>query len=140
MEKELEQINDPVEIQEEIQVEEPKVEELLEQKAAFDIEPVTELAIQPEEETPYILPERKSNKRIMTGKVKSNKADKTIVVSIVRQVKHPLYKKYYKRTKRIMAHDESNECRIGDLVKVRECRPMSARKRWELIEIVDRAK
>jgi len=82
----------------------------------------------------------KSNRRVMTGKVKSNKMDKTIVVSIERQVIHPLYKKYYKRTKRVMAHDENNSCNIGDTVKVRESRPMSARKRWELVDIIDRAK
>ncbi len=82
----------------------------------------------------------KSNKRILTGKVKSNKMDKTIIVSVVRQVKHPLYKKYYKLSKRFMAHDPNNECNIGDTVKIRESRPLSARKRWELIEIVDRAK
>ncbi len=82
----------------------------------------------------------KSNKRILTGKVKSNKMDKTIVVNVVRQVKHPLYKKYYKLSKRFMAHDPDNECNIGDTVRIRESRPLSARKRWELIEIVDRAK
>lgn len=82
----------------------------------------------------------KSNKRILTGKVKSNKPDKTIIVSVVRQVQHPLYKKYYKRTKRFMAHDPNNECNIGDTVRIRESRPLSARKRWELIEIVDKAK
>jgi len=83
---------------------------------------------------------KKSNKRIMTGKVKSNKPDKTIIVSVIRQVQHPLYKKYYKRTKHFMAHDPNNDCNIGDTVKIRESRPLSARKRWELIEIVDRAK
>ena len=82
----------------------------------------------------------KSNKRILSGKVISNKPDKTIIVSVVRQVQHPLYKKYYKRTKRFMAHDPNNECNIGDTVRIRESRPLSARKRWELIEIVDRAK
>lgn len=82
----------------------------------------------------------KSKKRVLQGKVASNKADKTIIVSIERQVAHPLYKKYYKRTKRVMAHDQNNECKIGDTVKVRECRPLSAKKRWELFEIVVRAK
>jgi small subunit ribosomal protein S17 len=83
---------------------------------------------------------KKSNKRVLQGKVFSNKADKTIVVKIVRQVIHPLYKKYYKKTKKIMAHDEKNECNIGDTVKVKECRPLSRNKRWELIEIVEKAK
>jgi small subunit ribosomal protein S17 len=84
--------------------------------------------------------QKKSNKRILQGKVFSNKADKTIVVKIVRQVAHPLYKKYYKKTKKIMAHDERNECTIGDTVKVKECRPLSRNKRWELVEIVEKAK
>ena len=83
---------------------------------------------------------KKSNKRILQGKVFSNKADKTIVVKIVRQVAHPLYKKYYKKTKKIMAHDERNECSIGDTVRVKECRPLSKNKRWELVEIVEKAK
>lgn len=74
-----------------------------------------------------------------TGKVVSNKADKTIVVSIERQVAHPLYKKYFKRTTTVMAHDEKNECNIGDVVKVVESRPLSARKRWALVEIIERA-
>ncbi len=78
-------------------------------------------------------------KKVRTGKVVSNKADKTIVVSIERQVIHPLYKKYFKQTKKIMAHDEQNQCQIGDTVKVIECRPLSARKRWTLVEIIERA-
>ena len=86
------------------------------------------------------IPEVKSNKRIIQGKVVSNKADKTIIVAFERQVAHPLYKKYYKRTKRVMAHDETNNANIGDVVKVQESRPLSARKRWNLIDIVSRAK
>jgi small subunit ribosomal protein S17 len=66
--------------------------------------------------------------------------NKSIVVAIERQVAHPLYKKYYKQTKKVMAHDETNECRVGDTVRVIESRPLSARKRWMLVEIVDRAK
>lgn len=84
--------------------------------------------------------EKKSQKRILQGKVTSNKPDKTIVVSIERYVAHPLYKKYYKRTNKFMAHDERNECKEGDVVRIKECRPLSARKRWELVEIVERAK
>ena len=79
-------------------------------------------------------------KKVRTGKVVSNKADKTIVVSIERQVSHPIYKRYYKQTKKVMAHDEANECNIGDTVKVVESRPLSARKRWALVEIIERAK
>lgn len=78
-------------------------------------------------------------KKIRTGKVVSNKADKTIVVSIESQIAHPLYRKYFKRTKKIMAHDEANQCQIGDTVRVVECRPLSARKRWTLVEITQRA-
>lgn len=78
-------------------------------------------------------------KKTRVGKVVSNKADKTIVVSIERQVIHPLYRKYFKQTKKIMAHDEKNECMIGDTVKVIESRPLSARKRWALVEILERA-
>jgi small subunit ribosomal protein S17 len=79
-------------------------------------------------------------KRVFTGRVKSNKADKTIIVAVERQIAHPLYKKYYKRTNSFMAHDPNNDCNIGDTVKIKECRPLSARKRWELVEVVERAK
>ncbi|HRP01234.1 MAG TPA: 30S ribosomal protein S17 [Candidatus Kapabacteria bacterium] len=84
--------------------------------------------------------EKKSRKRILVGKVTSNKPNKTIIVAIERQVIHPLYKKYFKRTKKVMAHDEENTCHIGDVVKIKECRPLSARKRWTLIDVVERAK
>ncbi len=82
----------------------------------------------------------KSRKRILVGKVTSNKPDKTIIVSVERQVIHPLYKKYFKRTKKFMAHDPENSCQEGDIVRIRECRPLSARKRWMLVEIIERAK
>ncbi|GDX63306.1 MAG: 30S ribosomal protein S17 [Ignavibacteria bacterium] len=81
-----------------------------------------------------------SGKKVRQGKVISAAMNKSIVVAIERQVAHPLYKKYYKQTKKVMAHDETNECRIGDTVRVIESRPLSARKRWMLVEIVDRAK
>lgn len=84
--------------------------------------------------------EVKTRKKILQGKVVSNKPNKTIVVLIERQVAHPIYKKYYKRSKKVMAHDENNECGIGDVVRVIESRPLSARKRWRLIEIVEKAK
>jgi small subunit ribosomal protein S17 len=80
-----------------------------------------------------------TGKKVRTGKVVSNKADKTIVVAIERQVAHPLYRKYFKRTKKVMAHDETNQCQIGDTVRVMESRPLSARKRWTLVEIIERA-
>ena len=74
------------------------------------------------------------------GKVTSNKMDKTIVVAIEERVTHPLYKKVVKRTYKLKAHDEKNECSIGDTVKVMETRPLSKDKRWRLVEIVERVK
>ena len=74
------------------------------------------------------------------GKVVSNKMDKTIVVAIENSVKHPLYKKIIKRTVKLKAHDENNECSIGDRVRVMETRPISKDKRWRLVEIIEKAK
>ena len=74
------------------------------------------------------------------GKVTSNKMDKTIVVSIVDNVKHPLYNKIVKRTYKLKAHDEENICGIGDRVRVMETRPLSKDKRWRLVEIIEKAK
>ncbi len=74
------------------------------------------------------------------GKVTSNKMDKTIVVAIENHVKHPLYGKIVKRTYKLKAHDENNECHIGDTVKVMETRPLSKEKRWRLVEITEKAK
>ena len=79
-------------------------------------------------------------RKTRTGKVISNKMDKTIVVAIEEHVKHPLYKKIVKDTYKLQAHDENNECNIGDIVKVMETRPLSKDKRWRLVEIVEKAK
>ena len=79
-------------------------------------------------------------RKTRTGKVVSNKMDKTIVVAIVDHVKHPLYGKIVKKTVKLKAHDENNECNIGDTVKVMETRPLSKDKRWRLVEIVEKAK
>ena len=79
-------------------------------------------------------------RKTRTGKVISNKMDKTIVVAIEDSVKHPLYGKVVKRTVKIKAHDEENTCGIGDRVKVMETRPLSRDKRWRLAEIVEKAK
>lgn len=79
-------------------------------------------------------------RKTRTGKVTSDKMDKTITVAIENHVKHPLYGKIVKRTYKLKAHDENNECRIGDTVKVMETRPLSKDKRWRLVEIVERAK
>lgn len=79
-------------------------------------------------------------RKVRIGKVVSDKMDKTIVVELVDNVKHPLYGKIVKRTSKLKAHDENNECRIGDRVKVMETRPLSKEKRWRLVEILERAK
>lgn len=74
------------------------------------------------------------------GIVVSNKMDKTITVSIERRVPHPIYKKYFKKTTKLKAHDEKGECSIGDKVKIMETRPLSKMKRWRLVQIVEKAK
>jgi len=79
-------------------------------------------------------------RKVRIGKVVSNKMDKTIVVAIEDRVKHPLYKKIVNRTYKLKAHDENNECNIGDRVKVMETRPLSKDKRWRLVEIIEKAK
>jgi len=79
-------------------------------------------------------------RKTRTGLVTSNKMDKSITISIVRRVPHPVYKKYSKKTTKLMAHDEKNECNIGDVVKVMETRPLSSKKRWRLVEIIEKAK
>jgi len=79
-------------------------------------------------------------RKIRIGKVVSDKMDKTIVVAVVDNVKHPLYGKIVKRTYKLKAHDENNECNIGDRVKVMETRPLSKDKRWRLVEILEKAK
>ena len=79
-------------------------------------------------------------RKTLVGKVVSNTMDKTIVVAIEDSVRHPLYKKIVKRTVKLKAHDEMNECSIGDRVRVMETRPLSKDKRWRLVEIIERAK
>ena len=79
-------------------------------------------------------------RKTRTGKVISDKMDKTIVVALENHVRHPLYGKIVKRTYKLKAHDENNDCRIGDTVKVMETRPLSKDKRWRLVEIIERAK
>lgn len=84
--------------------------------------------------------ERESNRKEKTGLVTSNKMTKTIVVSVQRQIKHPKYGKFIKRTSKFMAHDEKNESQIGDTVRIVETRPLSKNKCWRLVEIVEKAK
>ena len=79
-------------------------------------------------------------RKTRVGIVSSDKMDKTIVVSIIDNVKHPLYGKIVKRTYKLKAHDENNECHIGDRVRVMETRPLSKDKRWRLVEIIEKAK
>ncbi len=82
--------------------------------------------------------ERNSRKTII-GKVVSDKMDKTITVAVETLVAHPIYKKRYKKTTKFKAHDENNECGVGDLVKIMETRPLSKDKRWRLVEIIEKA-
>ena len=81
----------------------------------------------------------KSNKRTLEGVVSSDKGDKTIVVQVETLVKHPLFKKYIRRKQKFMAHDPANECGVGDKVEIVESRPLSRRKRWQLVKIVEKA-
>ncbi len=80
-----------------------------------------------------------SNKRTLEGVVASDKGDKTIVVQVETLVKHPLFKKYIRRKQKFMAHDPANECGVGDKVEIVESRPLSRRKRWQLVKIVEKA-
>ena len=82
----------------------------------------------------------RNNRKTEVGKVVSNKMDKTIVVAVEDSVKHPIYKKVIKHTVRLKAHDENNECSIGDRVRVMETRPLSKDKRWRLVKILEKAK
>jgi small subunit ribosomal protein S17 len=83
---------------------------------------------------------RITQRKIRTGKVISNKMQRSIIVAIERRIQHSIYKKYYTRTTTLMAHDEEQQAGIGDLVKIMETRPLSKNKRWRLVEIVEKAK
>lgn len=80
----------------------------------------------------------KAHKKVLIGTVVSNKMEKTIVVSVETKLKHPLYKKYVKSTKKFKAHDHQNTCNVGDKVRICECRPISKEKCWRLVEVVKR--
>jgi len=84
--------------------------------------------------------ENRSLRKTRIGVVVKNKMDKSIVIAIEKKVAHPLYKKYFKKTTKLMAHDENNESNIGDVVKIMETRPLSKNKKWRLVEIVEKAK
>ena len=84
--------------------------------------------------------EQRTLRKTRVGVVVSNKMQKTITVAIERRVPHTIYKKYFKKTTKLMAHDELNVCKIGDKVKIMETRPLSSKKRWRLVEVVEKAK
>ena len=84
--------------------------------------------------------EQRKIRKQRIGVVSSNKMEKTITVTVERRLRHPIYGKFVKKTKKFMAHDEANDCNIGDLVRIMETRPLSKNKRWRLVEILERAK
>ena len=84
--------------------------------------------------------EVRGQRKVRIGRVISNSMDKTVVVSVVRQFAHPIYKKIIKRTRKYHAHDENNECNINDIVRIQETRPLSATKCWRVAEIIEKAK
>ena len=84
--------------------------------------------------------EERASRKEITGKVVKNKMDKSIVVTIERKVKHPMYGKFVKKTSKFVANDEKNECNVGDVVQLMETRPLSKLKRWRLVQIIERAK
>ncbi len=83
--------------------------------------------------------EVEGGRRTVTGRVVSDKMDKTVSVSVDRLVKHPRYGKYIRRTTKVLAHDEKNECKAGDRVTISECRPISKNKAWQVVDVVERA-
>lgn len=83
--------------------------------------------------------EQKKERRTVIGRVVSDKMDKTVSVAIERQVKHATYGKYIRRTSKVMAHDESNDCKAGDRVAISECRPVSKNKSWQVVNVIERA-
>ena len=83
--------------------------------------------------------EKAKGKRAVTGRVVSNKMDKTVSVAVERLIKHPVYGKYIRRTTKLLAHDAANECNIGDRVTISECRPISKSKSWAVVSVIERA-
>ncbi len=84
--------------------------------------------------------EERGRRKSKIGSVVSNKMDKSVVVSVERLIRHPLYGKYFRKTSKFMAHDEENQCQVGDTVKIVETRPLSKLKRWRLVEVIEKAK
>lgn len=97
----------------------------------------TQVKYSPESE---IIHSKRNRRKTRIGTVISNKMNKSIIVAIERKIKHPMYKKYFKKTNKYMAHDENNVANVGDVVKIMETRPLSTRKRWRLIEVVEKVK
>ena len=122
------------------QAAEPAPEQVPEPAAEPAAEPAVDSTAESAAEEPAVdsaaeaAPERKTVRRVF-GHVVSNGADKTVSVSIERVVRHPVYGKYIRRTTRVMAHDEDNACRLGDRVAIAECRPLSKRKSWRVVEV-----
>ena len=112
---------------------ETKAEELKSDKSKADKDKV-------EESAPEVQPETKKVQRAVQGSVVSAKMDKSIVVLVERQEKHKLYKKFIKRSSKLHAHDENNDCNEGDVVVIEQCRPLSKTKSWRLVEVVGRAR
>ncbi len=83
--------------------------------------------------------QKQKNERMVTGRVVSDKMNKSITVLIERRVKHPVYGKFVRKSSKLFAHDENNECKAGDLVTIAECRPISKNKSWRLVEVVEKA-
>jgi len=83
--------------------------------------------------------QKQKNQRMVTGRVVSDKMNKSITVLIERRVKHPVYGKFVRKSSKVFAHDENNECKAGDLVMIAECRPISKNKSWRLVEVVEKA-
>lgn len=81
-----------------------------------------------------------TNKKVVVGVVTSTSMDKSITINVVRRLRHPIYGKFVKRSKKFMAHDETNQCTVGDTVRITESRPLSKRKRWRLVEVLEKAK
>ena len=106
-----------------------------------EVETVSTPATSPEAAGTLVDPANKRGRRkTRIGKVVSNKMDKSIIVAIERKIIHPIYKKYFKKTTKFMAHDQNNIANIGDIVKIMETRPLSARKRWRLVEVIEKVK
>jgi len=103
-------------------------------------EPEIHITNTPDNESSFITQSKRNRRKTRIGTVISNKMNKSIIVVIERRIKHPMYKKFFKKTNKYMAHDENNVASIGDVVKIMETRPLSTRKRWRLVEVVEKVK